>query len=135
MLSLVATLTWGLGALCSVLYRLRFSRFCWGLGRSFFIGGGENGSFLRLLEVFAVDFVGFALGAVGAVVLAFAGVVFASLSRLFPRYFFSRFFSLFLLFLLFLALLPRYCSRRFSLAFLFSFISLPSLFRIGGRPR
>ena len=58
--------------------------------------GGKNGSFLRLREVFAVDFVGFALTAVGVVVLAFAGVVFAS----FPL-----------------------------------FLALPSLLRIGGRPR
>ena len=41
-LSLVATSTWGVGTLCSVLDRLRFSRFCWVLGRSFFIGGGKG---------------------------------------------------------------------------------------------
>ena len=60
-LSLVTTLPWGLGALCLGLYRLRFRRFCWVLGRSFFIGGGKRvrscgcGRFLLWI------FVGFAL--------------------------------------------------------------------------
>ena len=59
MLSLVATSTWGLGALCSVLYRLRFSRFCWGLGRSFFIGGGKRIRFCGCGRFLLWIFVGF----------------------------------------------------------------------------
>ena len=55
-LSLIATSTWCLGALCSILYRSRFSRFCWVLGRSFFIIGGMDCSFLRLRGVFAMAF-------------------------------------------------------------------------------
>ena len=59
-LSLVATSTWGLGTLCSVLDRLRFSRFCWALGRSFFIGGGKRVRFCGCGRFLLWIFVGFA---------------------------------------------------------------------------
>ena len=42
--------------LCSGRYRTRFSRFRWVLGRSFFIIGGMDCSFLRLRGVFAKIF-------------------------------------------------------------------------------
>ena len=54
--SLIATSIFCFGVLCSGRCRSRFSRFCWALGRSFFIIGGMDCSFLRLRGVFAMAF-------------------------------------------------------------------------------
>ena len=78
--SLIATSIFCLGALCSARYRTRFSRFCWVLGRSFFIIGGNNCSFLRLRGVLPKSFVGFALTAVESIVLADAVMEYQSIS-------------------------------------------------------
>ena len=56
--------------LCSGRYRLLFRRFRSALGRSFFIIGGMDCSFLRLRGVLPKSFVGFALTAVESVVWA-----------------------------------------------------------------
>ena len=63
----------GIGCFVFGSVSLAFQSVLLGVGALVFHWWGKNGSFLRLREVFAVDFVGFALAAVGAVVLAFAG--------------------------------------------------------------
>ena len=55
--------------LCSGWYRLRFRRFRWAVGRSFFIIGGMDCSFLRLRVFLPWAFVGFALTAGESIVL------------------------------------------------------------------
>ena len=68
----IATPQFGIwcSGLCSGRYRSRFSRFRPALGRSFFIIGGMDCSFLRLRGVLPKSFVGFALTAVESIVLA-----------------------------------------------------------------
>ena len=66
--------------LCSARYRLRFRRFRWVLCRSFFIIGGMDCSCLRLLFVLLWSFVGFALTAVGSIVLVDNGMENQSIS-------------------------------------------------------
>ena len=109
----------GIGCFVFGSVSLAFQSVLLGVGALVFHWWGENGSFLRLREVFAVDFVGFALAAVGAVVLAFAGGVllfraFFAFSCVSPPLLLSPFLPCFSLF--------------------FSFLAFPSLFRIGGRP-
>ena len=63
---------------------LAFQKITLGLCLSFFIGGGMDCSFLRLRGVLAKSFVGFALTAVGAIVLVENGMgylLFSSLNR------------------------------------------------------
>ena len=66
--------------LCSGRYRTRFRRFRWVLGRSFFIIGGMDCSFLRLRGILLWSFVGFALTAVESFVLAENGMEYLSFS-------------------------------------------------------
>ena len=58
-----------LGAIPVRCGRTHFKLFRWALGRSFFIIGGMDCSCLRLLFVLLWFFVGFALTAVGSIVL------------------------------------------------------------------
>ena len=80
--SLIATSIFCLGALCLARYRTRFRRFRWILGLSFFIIGGMDCSFLRLRGGLPWHFVGFALTAVGSIVLADNGMEYQSISSL-----------------------------------------------------
>ena len=68
--------------LCSGRYRTRFRRFRWVLGRSFFIIGGMDCSFLRLRGVLLWLFAGFALTAVGSIVLVDNGMEYQNISCL-----------------------------------------------------
>ena len=66
--------------MCSGRDRSRFRRFRWVLDRTFFIIGGIDCSCLRLLFVLLWFFVGFALTAVGSIVLADNGMENQSIS-------------------------------------------------------
>ena len=66
--------------MCSGRYRSRFSRFRPVLGRTFFIIGWMDCSFLRLRGVLTKSFVGFALTAVEAFVLAENGLKYQIIS-------------------------------------------------------
>ena len=60
--------------LCTGRYRTRFSRFCWVLGRSFFIIGGITVRSCGYMRFLLCLFVEFALTAVGSIVLVENGM-------------------------------------------------------------